>query len=166
MERAKQLSSLIKTLDLFWGGLERGSCCSCCKDTVAEGGNTTAELFGAPGNSENGRVHSMNSQIFTEWVGLTQGFCSDGQWLRAGDYGLSRASSMCMYTCVFEYPRAHVCRRAGPSETRLLGMKNWPSWSGCLRKVGALTFPPEAGGLHLALSHCCLEEVNLCLNIY
>lgn len=123
MERAKQLSSLIKTLDLFWGGLERGSCCSCCKDTLAEGGNATAELFGAPGSSEDGRVHSRNSQIFTEWVGLTQGFSSNGQWLRAGDCGPFRASSMCMYTCVYEYPCVHLCRRAGPSETSLLGMK-------------------------------------------
>ena len=43
---------------------------------------------------------------------------------------------------------------------------SWDEGSGHLRKVGALAFPPKAGRLHLALSHCSLEEVNSCLNVY
>lgn len=51
-----------------------------------------------------------------------------------------------VYTCVYEYLPPHVCRGAGLSETRLLGMKGWPYWSGAPEKGwGAHLFPPELG---------------------
>lgn len=46
------------------------------------------------------------------------------------------------------------------SDMRLLWMESWPYLSGHLKKVQVLTFSHGAGGLHLALSHCSLEEVN------
>lgn len=51
-------------------------------------------------------------------------------------------------------------QEAGPREMKLLRMESWPYLSGHLRKVWALTFPPGAGRLHLALGHGPVEEVN------
>lgn len=111
MGRAKQLSSLIKTLDLFLGWPGRGSCHSCCKKHLPK--EVMEQLsFGAPRSSEAWGAHSRNSQVFIEWVGRRQA----SVWMHSGsEHGAINYSGQQVCTCVYE-TCVHTCGEEGPSD--------------------------------------------------
>lgn len=99
MERAKQLTVLIKTLDLFWGGLEWGELLQLLQTRLLK--EVTQQLsYLVPLSSEDGGYTAgIHRYLPNGWV--SRKASSNGQWLRAGTADRpGHRGCVCIHVCV------------------------------------------------------------------